>query len=439
MDEIPAVALGSGAPRQTDGMHVAPGAPTAHAPTTRRRRVRGSLVPLAATVVAVVLVAAACSSSTSSSATGGTAPAAGGTAVAASGYTLDGTLKLNQIQALGSHNSYHQRTPKVYRDKLDSIAPGITAYWDYEQPPLDVQFDEGVRQIEIDVHLDPDGRYALRRALPLVGLPADAPAEMKQPGLKVFHVQELDFASSCLTFKACLRTVKQWSDSHPGHVPIMVLVEAKQDKVPDPFALGFAQAVPFDAAGLDQIDDEIRTVFDDRSMITPDQVRGNAPTLEAAVLAGGWPTLGQARGRVLFTMDNEDLTAPYVVGHPSLQGRVMFANSQPGTPEAAFVKRNDVPEQAAEITDLVRRGYVVRTRSDSDTKEAKANDMSTATSALASGATWVSTDFPVPDPAISPTYAVTIPGGTPARCNPVNAPPTCTSADIENPQHLTTR
>ena len=40
-------------------------------------------------------------------------------------------------------------------------------------------------------------------------------------------------------------------------------------------------------------------------------------------------------------------------------------------------------------------------------------------------------------PAIGGDYVVQIPGGTPARCNPVNAPKKCRSSDVENPKHLT--
>ena len=32
---------------------------------------------------------------------------------------------------------------------------------------------------------------------------------------------------------------------------------------------------------------------------------------------------------------------------------------------------------------------------------------------------------------------VTMPGGMPARCNPITAPADCTSLDIENPKFLT--
>ncbi len=217
-------------------------------------------------------------------------------------------------------------------------------------------------------------------------------------------------------------------------------MEAKDDKIPDPLNLSFSQAVPFDKAGLDTIDTEIRSVFDEQSMITPDDVRGSHRTLEEAVLAGDWPTLGQARGKVMFMLDNGGLREEYADGHPSLQGRVMFSDSEPGTPEGAFVKKNDAVEKTpGEIAALVKKGYIVRTRSDADAREARENDLSTSKAALASGATWISSDFIVADPSVNPTYQVQLPGATPARCNEVNAPKDCKSTDIENPQHLKTR
>ena len=50
---------------------------------------------------------------------------------------------------------------------------------------------------------------------------------------------------------------------------------------------------------------------------------------------------------------------------------------------------------------------------------------------IASGAQWVSTDYPVENPAFGTGYSVQIPGGMPARCNPINAPPGCRAAGLE--------
>jgi len=260
---------------------------------------------------------------------------------------------------------------------------------------------------------------------------------MSEPGFKVLHVQDVDFGTTCSTFVACLEEVRAWSSANPGHVPIMILVEAKDDPVSIGVDLGFAVPPTIGAAELDALDAEIRSVFPDEQVLTPDDVRGEAATLEEAILTDGWPTLGEVRGQVLFALDNEDdVRDAYLDGHPWLEGRVMFASGEPGDPWAAFVKRNDSVASQDDISELVAAGYVVRTRADSDTNEARTGDTTVRDAALASGAQWVSTDYPAPDPDFDTGYVVEIPGGTPARCNPVRAPDPCEPTDIENPSTL---
>ena len=79
---------------------------------------------------------------------------------------------------------------------------------------------------------------------------------------------------------------------------------------------------------------------------------------------------------------------------------------------------------------------IVRTRGD-DALVGLAGDDSQLKAAWASGAQLISTDFPAP--AFGVDYHATLPGGTPSRCNPVTAPPECTSEAIEDPQRLTGR
>ena len=344
----------------------------------------------------------------------------------------DRCVALNEIQALGSHNSYHVQPRPALLAALLNLASAFEA-WEYTHLPLDQQFaSQGVRQIELDVFADPiGGLFARRGGLVAIGEDPEShlPA-LAAPGLKVLHIQDLDFESTCLTFVDCLRTVKAWSDAHPDHLPIMILVEAKDDVIPDPFAYGFATPLPIDAAMLDAIDAEIRSVFPPRQLLTPDRVRRGRASLEQAILELGWPRLGAVRGQVLFALDNGgSVRDAYVAGHAALAGRVLFTDSPPGTPEAAFAKRND-PFDAA-IPDLVAAGYVVRTRADGDTVEARSGDTGPRDAGLASGAQWVSTDYPVENPAFGTGYAVQIPGGAPARCNPVNAPVACRAVGLE--------
>ncbi|MFT4614853.1 MAG: hypothetical protein ACI9NT_002004, partial [Bacteroidia bacterium] len=116
----------------------------------------------------------------------------------------------------------------------------------------------------------------------------------------------------------------------------------------------------------------------------------------------------------------------YIEGHPSLAGRVLFTDSAPGTPEAAFMKKNGPVGDADLIRELVSQGYIVRTRADSDTVASRTGDTTQRDIALATGAQFISTDYPVPNLEFS-DYQVVIPGGGVARCNPVN-PGKCTEA-----------
>jgi hypothetical protein len=342
----------------------------------------------------------------------------------------DPTVKLNQIQVIGTHNSYHAgiapNESKIWQDKYANAYKGL----DYQHQPLRQQFDSGVRQIELDIYADTKGgRYAHPSGPSNVAaakLPADPDFDpdgvMNKPGFKVMHVQDVDYRSTCQPFTACLKQVRQWSRAHPDHVPIFILVETKQGKPRG--ELHLTEPEPFTSSTFDALDAEIRSVFPANEIITPDDVRGNYGTLDEAVLAGNWPSLASARGKVVFLMDQRAVGPVYLAGHPSLRGRVLFTNSAPGEPDAAFIERNEGP--AADITALVRKGYLIRARTDSDTKEARANDTSVRDAMMASGAQLLSTDYPSNEPARWPgNFVVTLPGKAVARCNPINAPADC--------------
>lgn len=349
-------------------------------------------------------------------------------------YPLDDTLRLNQIRVLGSHNSYHVRP----QGRLARAFP--IEEFQYTHPPLEEQFEtRGVRQIELDIFADPEGGlYAHPIAATVARDPFDVPA-LLQPGIKVLHVQDLDFQSNCWTFVDCLTRVKTWSDANPGHVPITILIEAKDEAVDLvlPGVPPLTVPVEFDRAQLDQIDAEILSVFPPEQLLTPDDVRGERATLAEAVQLDGWPTLGESRGRILFALDNGGrIKDAYRAEHPSLRGRILFTDSPPGEPEAAFVKVNGPIGNEDYIRGLVADGFIVRTRADEPTRHARQNDTTMREAALASAAQFISTDYPVPDPDFGTGYRVEIPGGMPAACNPVSAPPECDALDIENPEYL---
>lgn len=341
---------------------------------------------------------------------------------------------MNEIQVLGTHNSYHIQPRDSILEALAIFDSQETAdSLEYTALPLEEQFDRGVRQIELDIFADPEGGlYSIRRGLIVVGEDPDSGLpELDEPGLKVLHVQEIDFETHCLTFEACLTTLKSWSDANSAHVPITVMVEAKEEVIPDPLNLGFTVPLEFGPDEVDDIDQEILSVFPSSQLITPDDVRGDYETLEEAVLEGGWPTLEEARGRVMFVfLNRSEARDHYIDGHPSLRNRVMFTNSDEGDAEAAWFNVNSALEDGERIEALVAAGYLVRTRADADTQQARDDDYALQEAAFASGGQFVSTDYVVPNLDFGTDYKASVPGGYVARCNPISAPEACDSALI---------
>jgi hypothetical protein len=364
---------------------------------------------------------------------------------------LPDSLRLNELQVLGTHNSYSQGVDPRIIAMLAKMVPSMTRMVDnipqdrrrefltahpndvslgealsYRHVSLTEQLDLGVRALEIDVNADPKGgAYADPAAYRLLRqqgatdlLPFDADA-LKAPGLKVLHMPDIDFRSSCPTLRGCLNEMKSWSDAHPGHVPIFVMIEAKVQAMP--LLPGSVTPPPFTADTYDELDGTILEVIGREKLVTPDDVRGKYPTLEKAVLAGNWPTLGETRGKFVFqliTATGRDGASPYLDGHTGLRGRVAFLDSEPGRDHAAFILNDNALVNGDQIRDQVARGYIVRSRADIETWEARVNDMTRASATFASGAQIVSTDYIRPGNAYGTPYVVSLPGGGPARIRP---------------------
>ncbi|EKG18958.1 hypothetical protein MPH_03774 [Macrophomina phaseolina MS6] len=375
--------------------------------------------------------------------------------------TTSPDLRLNHIQVIGTHNSYHREVSIFARPVFELLLPSPQNFY-YSHASLSDQLThQSVRSLELDVYADYSfpGQFAnplINRLAQLPSPPQKWQDQMREPGAKVLHVTDIDVGSVCPTLKVCLSQLRDWSDANPGHVPITIDIELKDvdERIP---AIGGAPGEPWNATNLALLDDEIRSALGNDKLITPDDVRlgrlasdtngtdlsSTRLTLEDAVLQHGWPSLDATRGRFLFFFDNNPTPSPSLRdayradGHANLEGRVVFTNSLPGEPDAAFIKRND-PSGANldEIQELVRKGYLVRTRADEPinsvlTGDDVANDR--LSTALETGAQIVSTDWPGVGMAsrYDSEYVARLPTGGFVKCNPVNAPDGCNNIDLE--------
>ncbi|MBM0170355.1 phosphatidylinositol-specific phospholipase C1-like protein [Altererythrobacter sp. C41] len=331
-------------------------------------------------------------------------------------------VRINDLVMVGTHNSYKLAMPDERMARLREHDPQAADSLDYAHRPLTEQLDAGARQIELDVYYDPHGDHFAETS--------DDPA-LRRPGFKVQHIPGLDDRTSCPTLVQCLAVIKGWSDAHPGHAPILVMMNAK-DSTGD--ATPIVEALPFTETAFDALDREIRSMLPADKLIVPDDVQGSYPTLREAVLADNWPTLDAARGRLMFALDEgPEKVALYRGDRVSLEGRVLFVNTDEDSPAAAYLTLNHPIRQAERIRRAVEAGFIVRTRADEGTAAARTGDTRQRDAALASGAQYVSTDYLWPDPRFGTAYRVGLPGGAAVACNPVSRPQGCGTDPLEAP------
>lgn len=294
--------------------------------------------------------------------------------------------RLNEIQFVGSHNSYKSAMDPDVAARLRSTNPEAAAALDYAHPPLGEQLDLGLRNLEID----------LFNSAQVHGAQAD--------DFVVGHVQVIDMNAHCATLRVCLRALVAWTGRHPRHAPVWLLFNLKDEPVP-----GLPDPVPFDAVALDRLDRLLREELGER-ILEP-----------GSVGPGRWPRIDAVRGRYLLILDHtghkRDLYAR------NWRQRPMFVTVPPDHPAAAIMVINDPVAEFDLIRERVAAGFLVRTRADADTVEARTGDTTRRDRAFASGAQAVSTDYYRPAMRFGTGYVVDPSPGV--WCNPVTSGRSC--------------
>lgn len=91
--------------------------------------------------------------------------------------TVDDCVRLNEIQMLGTHNSYHVAPAAPMLDALGARARNL----EYTHKPLVEQLSQlGIRQVELDVFFDP-ACVAIRRSRDACCSSAHRPVSRPRP------------------------------------------------------------------------------------------------------------------------------------------------------------------------------------------------------------------------------------------------------------------
>ena len=198
---------------------------------------------------------------------------------AAAGMAAIESLRINQLQFIGTHNSYHVRAKRA------ETFPA----WNYSHAPLDVQLDRGVRSFELDLQY----RNGVFRGLP------------RRQARRGVDLSPTDRRA---------RNDPQVVRCASAALAPLILVRAEEGRA----AASTTRFKTFRRRRARQLDEMLRSAFPARRMLTPDDVRGNAPTLRDAVQKTGWPTLAASRGKVFFILHDDAKQRELYTHGPSL-------------------------------------------------------------------------------------------------------------------------
>ena len=317
-------------------------------------------------------------------------------------------LKLNEVRIIASHNSYKGFPHKKVLRFLDRIKDKLgeqndPKQMDYGHLPLKDQLDSyGVRGFELDIYHDPYGRLFRKRKINafIFGLRQRVKdPKIKTPGFKLIHIPDVDYETNYILFKDALLEIKQWSKSNPKHFPIYINIEAKSYTLRSESKflkfLGFSKTIPFSDEVYNQLDHEMSTVFNNSDLLTPSMLKDTFTNIKTRLHKNGWPTINSCLGKVVFILEGEN-SAIYRNDIENGIDRPMFVFGSPNDNSTAFLLRNYSMGHEKEMAELSKH-YIIRTRSDAGTLEARDNNYNRFKSCLKSKAQIISTDYYMPD------------------------------------------
>ena len=146
----------------------------------------------------------------------------------------------------------------------------------------------------------------------------------------------------------CLQKVKDWSDEHPGHTPVVIYLDVKNDPSPE-------AAMALDIA--------LRHIFGSK-LYTPAELKGGFSSPRARVASQGWPSVATLRDKVIAIYNGGEVFQVWGVEQPNDTLRMYLDHiKNNGFEPAAFVcpriSNSSQVDAPVAFTDAERLGYVV--------------------------------------------------------------------------------
>ncbi len=284
---------------------------------------------------------------------------------------LRGGLKFNELRYVATHNSYqNESVPEL--QKLYGLANRLTFGavpengGEFQSAPLWEQLERGIRSLELDVETMHVGG---------------------KTSFVCLHSPVLDMTTNSYDLGLALREIKLWSDAHPAHLPVTLIMEPKVAMLP------LWNMDVFTCRNANLLDALLRQTLGE-TLLTPAQMlRGYSDFAEMRA-NDDWPRVDAMQGRVLVLLHSTLVTNAYILQDRTLRSQAMFpmlSTFESGRPMAAFLIENDPEKLKAQRAKLIDgEKLIVRTRADSFGHPERAK----RAAALESGAQILSTDHP---------------------------------------------
>ncbi|MFW5780504.1 MAG: Ca2+-dependent phosphoinositide-specific phospholipase C [Bacillota bacterium] len=246
-------------------------------------------------------------------------------------------LKLNEIQVLATHNSFKRMPFMPFSKTLELFWGQKVRNGYYGLDFLSEQFDMGIRGVELDV-------------------------VMYGEDLRLIHDPVTDWRTNGPDFKMALEEIKLWSDINPGHIPINIMLQVRNNF--SPFSHKFKKFTKQDIQDMDNL---LGEVFGEGNIIKPKDIKGDHDTLREAVETDGWPELSECMGKVYFALLIGDETNKqyYKEIDPSFETQRAFIFSKPEEEEKEYTSFILADSPFTEgLEELIDKNYILRTRLD---------------------------------------------------------------------------
>lgn len=286
---------------------------------------------------------------------------------------LDGGIKFNELSFIATHNSYEIESVPAYTkmcSAISNIVPNLieNGSGTLNHETLTQQLNCGIRSFEIDV---------------------EAGKSFGKTSFYCMHSPVLTMTTSCYDFSLALKEICMWSDYNPNHLPITIMIEAKEKFVPMCnlrwFSVEYAQ----------ELDSFLRKNLGDKLFTPADMLRDYGSFYEMRQ-NDDWCKVSDMLGKVIVLFHfSDEITPQYIELDPSIKTQAMFpamVAAHADNSYTAFIITNDaVSARDTNKSMVADKKLVVRTRADthpSFSEERKA-------AAMASCSQIMSTDFPI--------------------------------------------